>query len=204
MTFSSLKTRYFVGNKKAPKLTNAFVIDKNGSNLTTFIYNEHGYRPNCLVYIILNYILVTDIISYMAPSNRISFIFECVCISPVRYCLNFISLLLINFTECYYNYFNLINIKVHIIIHTDVKQFSCSECGYKCYYMLNYILHISVHLDEMPFSCTECDYIHTNYNTHILKHTGEIPTSCTKCDYIYTCFRVILNTLIRKNAISNG
>ena len=78
------------------------------------------------------------------------------------------------------------NLKSHMLVHTDVKAYTCQDCGRE-YKTSTYLkLHIrSAHLQQKNHVCSFCGkrFAHrVSLKAHIPVHTDEKPYHCETCD----------------------
>ncbi|KAM4728564.1 uncharacterized protein FYW61_011505 [Anableps anableps] len=80
-------------------------------------------------------------------------------------------------------------LKMHHMIHSEVKPYVCNDCGksFKDVSLLRY--HRRTHSDERPYSCEMCGKsFRCNYSlsVHMRTHTGEKPYLCNTCGKRFT------------------
>ncbi|CAL1539080.1 unnamed protein product [Lymnaea stagnalis] len=77
------------------------------------------------------------------------------------------------------------NLKEHIKIHSEEKEFRCVHCNYGCHRERNLKLHMLTHADQKPIKCQLCDYSciqNFQLRAHLLLHESATPFQCQQCD----------------------
>ncbi|CAL4150885.1 unnamed protein product [Meganyctiphanes norvegica] len=87
---------------------------------------------------------------------------------------------------CEYRTLNKYSLKLHFLVHSDIKPFACPECDYKCKRKSDLNRHKLVHGGDKYLKCTECDFStarSNNLKAHMALHTGVKSYRCPICDY---------------------
>ena len=86
--------------------------------------------------------------------------------------------------KCGKNFSTKRRLKLHLVIHSDIKKYSCNVCGRKFGHLSSFLRHKKIHTGEKKYSCSYCDFkcIQSySLKRHILIHTHQKPHECDLC-----------------------
>lgn len=86
-------------------------------------------------------------------------------------------------------------LKVHMLTHSNVKEFKCKECDklFKTELYLKYHMS-SVHVDVRPFQCSVCSASFKrkhDWSRHVAAHSDNKPWNCEQCAASFSCKRYL-------------
>ncbi|XP_054716389.1 zinc finger protein Xfin-like [Uloborus diversus] len=88
---------------------------------------------------------------------------------------------------------SLSHIRMHCLIHTDIKPFTCPNCSYETNSKGSLYIHMRKHTGNM-FHCSYCDF-KSNKKAHVLDHEAThstVPQICKLCKNTYKTLRSLI------------